>query len=99
MKFPKHKRTEDPDRLDEVRQLPCCACGGDWGSEAHHIKGTKQGGMGCKVGDDLTIPLCHVCHMELHLMGHLTWESIHGKQTDHLEHTNELIEQRRALGT
>ena len=85
MLFPKNKRKKDPKHLKRVASMECCVCG--WpDSDAHHIIGTKRGGMGYKSsGDDETIPLCRACHTELHTMGHKTWESIFGKQTDHLK--------------
>ena len=52
--------------LDWVRSKPCAQCGKPDQSEAHHIIGISGGFMGGKVGDNLAVPLCHHCHMELH---------------------------------
>lgn len=49
-----------------VRTLPCAACGTE-GVDAHHITGTKAGGMGTKPPDcPYAIPLCRLCHTALH---------------------------------
>lgn len=83
--FPKKKPIKDPGYLAQVRMLPCCVCYTPPPSHAHHQIGTKDKGMGMKVDDRRTMPLCGVCHQELHMLGHVTWESIYGKQKDHIE--------------
>lgn len=76
MLFPKNKRVKDPKHLKRVAAMECCVCG--WpDSDAHHIIGGKDSGMALKPDDTRTIPLCRACHNELHMMGHLTWETMH----------------------
>ncbi len=42
---------------------------------AHHLTFVNEGGMGEKVGDNWTVPLCHRCHLRLHHMGEKsTWQ-------------------------
>jgi hypothetical protein len=44
---------------------PCIACGRS-PSDAHHLKFAQQRGMGLKVSDEFTVPLCRLHHRELH---------------------------------
>lgn len=51
--------------LDFVRSLPCCACGKNAPSHAHHETGGGRG-KGQKAPDNRTMPLCFQCHREFH---------------------------------
>ena len=62
--------------LQAVRELPCCICWQD--SVAHHIVGHGYSKMGGKAGDDMTMPLCHTHHMELHSKGYYEFEEKYG---------------------
>jgi len=69
-----------------VRTLPCAGCGMGQ-SEAHHPIACGLGGtMGGKASDVLAIPLCRVCHRELHA-GVAEWELGHGGQLLHAART------------
>lgn len=63
-KSPAEKRPgNDPDYLALVRQLPCCVCGAPPPSEPHHLKATRERGMGKKSDDKWALPMCHDCHI------------------------------------
>jgi hypothetical protein len=49
--------------LEKMRELPCAACGVEGQSVAAHRNEGK--GMGLKVSDALTAPLCFKCHFNL----------------------------------
>lgn len=51
--------------LDFIRSKPCLMCGHYAPSMAHH-EGFGSKGMGMKVSDAQTIPLCPVCHSGRH---------------------------------
>lgn len=55
--------------LECVRALPCCACGRNPRSEAHHLLQTGERGAGLRSTDRQTVPLCTACHMDLHAGG------------------------------
>ena len=57
-------RHEDKQYLAFVRTLPCSHCGK--GAEPHHIIGIKMGVMGSKASDIHTMPLCTLCHADVH---------------------------------
>ena len=45
------------------RQLPCLPCGAAAPNDSHHVGGLAHGkGMGLRVKDRWTIPLCRRCH-------------------------------------
>lgn len=68
--FQKQKPFRSDKYLAFIRGLDCCNCGKPpevAGIEAHHING--QGfdrGKGIKIDDCLTLPLCRICHNEIH---------------------------------
>ena len=47
--------------LNYIKGHPCFNCSINTGSDAHHISFFDKG-MGIKVSDLQTIPLCRVCH-------------------------------------
>lgn len=58
----KLRRRPDTPYLNFVRQHPCCSCGTTRNVEAHHEGSKAQKGMGMKVPDSETVPLCDRCH-------------------------------------
>ncbi len=54
--------------LQHVASLPCCVCGSS-PCQAHHLLRGSGHGIGLKAGDDMTVPLCPMCHRNLHLAG------------------------------
>lgn len=63
----KNKRIVAEKYLRHVRSHGCLVCGQP--SQAHHLKFVELAGMARKVGDDKTVPLCAICHHELHRFG------------------------------
>lgn len=68
---PKHKNSKvqaerpgmSPAHLALIRKLPCCICGKAPGGQAHHLKTAEKRGVGQKVTDQWTVPLCHDDHI------------------------------------
>ena len=44
----------------------CLICGKPPRNHAHHITYSEESGMSVKVGDQWTVPLCAICHHNLH---------------------------------
>ena len=65
--FPKPTRYRDKKHLDYVRFLPCTKCGRPGPSDPHHVSFIEGTGVGTKPSDMFVIPLCHPCHMALHV--------------------------------
>jgi len=63
MMLPKPTTSRDAQYLSWIRTLPCCMCGKNSPSEAHH---SKTGGTGIKASDYTAIPLCREHHQEWH---------------------------------
>jgi hypothetical protein len=61
-------RLRDRHHLKFVSTQPCLVCGRS-PSDAHHLKFAQQRGMGLKVSDEFTVPLCRLHHRELHQYG------------------------------
>lgn len=59
----KVKTIRDPKYLAWVRKQPCCMCGYKNFIATHH---TQTGGMGIKGSDMTVVPLCMVCHADVH---------------------------------
>ena len=57
------REKEAPGYLAKIRKLPCCICNEPAPSHAHHLKSAEQRGMGQKVANRWTLPLCHECHL------------------------------------
>jgi len=62
----KPKRFVDELHLANVRAMPCCCCGAGGPSHAHHLLRGPVRGMGLRAGDEWVIPMCHMCHSDLH---------------------------------
>lgn len=62
------KRFSSPAYLAYVRRHPCCACGSVEDVDAHHwaLPEIQKRGMGQKVDDVFTVPLCRACHDHVH---------------------------------
>lgn len=60
----------DAKHLDNVRGLPCIACG--WMRHvmhAHHLLRAEGRGLSRKTADKWAVPLCPACHVLLHAAG------------------------------
>ncbi|MEB6429242.1 DUF968 domain-containing protein [Citrobacter freundii] len=91
MHRPKIPRWQCQAYTDWVKIQTCCGCG-EPGDDPHHLVGHGFGGTGMKAGDFHVMPLCRICHRELH-DNVVIWESQHGSQLEHIFRL-----QHRALG-
>jgi hypothetical protein len=66
--FPKEKRIRDKTHLAFVAGQPCLVCGRR-PAQAHHIRFAQPRGLGLKVSDEFTVPLCNGHHDSLHRTG------------------------------
>ena len=62
------KRIRSKDHLRFVAQQPCLICGRK-PSHAHHVRHAQPRGLGLKVSDEFTVPLCATHHSEIHRTG------------------------------
>jgi hypothetical protein len=77
MERPKQKYIRNEAYLKSVRGRPCLICMKQ--AEAHHVNHAEEHGISMKVGDNWVVPLCHSCHMNLHLYGdEKTWWDMRG---------------------
>jgi hypothetical protein len=69
------KRIRSKEHLRFVAQQPCLICGRS-PSHAHHIRFAQSRGLGLKVSDEFTIPLCAIHHQQNHATGNerLWWQ-------------------------
>jgi hypothetical protein len=63
---PKRHRSKEHLRL--VARQPCLVCGRR-PSQAHHVRFAQAKGLGIKVSDEFTVPLCAIHHMNNHATG------------------------------
>jgi len=69
----------DEKHLAKVRAESCIACRMNftWSSlartEAHHVRCIGARTLGKRVSDYLTVPLCQLCHRNLHSMNETKW--------------------------
>lgn len=76
--IPKEKRIRDKAHLAFVGRQPCLVCGRT-PAHAHHLRFAQARGMGLKVSDEYTVPLCSVHHDALHRTGdESAWWARHG---------------------
>lgn len=61
-------RRRDKAHLRAVAQHPCLICGRQ-PAQAHHLTFAQPRGLGQKVSDEFTVPLCTIHHRELHSVG------------------------------
>jgi hypothetical protein len=62
------KRIRSKEHLRFVAQHPCLICGRS-PSHAHHIRFAQSRGLGLKVSDEFTVPLCAIHHQQNHARG------------------------------
>jgi hypothetical protein len=69
------KRIRSKEHLRFVAQHPCLICGRS-PSHAHHIRFAQSRGLGLKVSDEFTVPLCAIHHQQNHARGEeqLWWQ-------------------------
>lgn len=66
--LPEPKRLRDKQHLRFVAKQPCLVCGRE-PSDPHHLRFAQARGLGQKVSDEFTVPLCRAHHRELHRAG------------------------------
>jgi hypothetical protein len=62
---PKPQRLRDREHLRFLTKQPCLVCGRQ-PSDPHHLRFAQPRGLGQKVSDEFTVPLCRAHHRELH---------------------------------
>jgi hypothetical protein len=62
---PKTRRRRDKRHRQFVAAQACVICGRQ-PSDAHHLRFAQPRGLGLKVGDEFTVPLCRSHHRDLH---------------------------------
>ena len=69
------KRIRSKEHLRFVAQQPCLICG-RLPSHAHHIRFAQSKGVGLKVSDEFTVPLCAIHHQQNQATGNerLWWQ-------------------------
>ena len=69
------KRIRSKEHLRFVAQQPCLICGRS-PSHAHHVRFAQSKGLGLKVSDEFTVPLCAIHHQQNHATGNerLWWQ-------------------------
>jgi hypothetical protein len=76
--IPKERRVCNKLHLRFVSSKPCLVCGRQ-PSRAHHVRYAQERGLGMKVSDEYTVPLCSVHHDELQRVGNeKIWWANHG---------------------
>jgi DNA recombination protein Rad52 len=71
------KRLRDKTHLKFIASQPCLICGRQ-PSDPHHLRFAQPHGIGLKVSDELTVPLCRGHHRQLHQAGSEVawWENL-----------------------
>ena len=59
------KRIRSKEHVRYVARQPCVICGRS-PSHAHHVRYAQSRGLGIKVSDEFTVPLCATHHQQLH---------------------------------
>jgi hypothetical protein len=69
------KRIRSKEHLRFVAQQPCLICGRS-PTHAHHVRFAQSRGLGLKVSDEFTVPLCAIHHQQNHATGNerLWWQ-------------------------
>jgi hypothetical protein len=62
------RRHRDKTHLKFVASHPCLVCGRS-PADAHHLQFAQSRGMGLKVSDEFTVPLCRTHHRDNHRFG------------------------------
>ena len=87
------KRHRSQDHLQFVAQHPCIVCG-RVPSHAHHVRFAQAKGVGLKVSDEFTVPLCAIYHSDNHTTGdERNWWKV--RNIDPLEIARSLWEESR----
>ena len=75
LSFGETKRIRSKEHLRFVARQPCLICGRA-PSHAHHVRFAQSKGLGLKVSDEFTVPLCATHHAENHNTGNerLWWQ-------------------------
>jgi hypothetical protein len=66
--MPKPRRVRDKDHRKFVANQPCVVCAKQ-PCDAHHVRFAQARGLGLKVSDEFTVPLCRTHHRQLHRRG------------------------------
>ena len=66
--FPKERRLRNKPHLKFVARQPCLICGRQ-PTHAHHVRFAQRRGLGQKVSDEFTVPLCSLHHDAVHRVG------------------------------
>jgi hypothetical protein len=66
--FPELRRHRNKIHLRFVAKQPCLICARQ-PCDAHHLRFAQARGLGLKVSDEFTVPLCRGHHRELHRAG------------------------------
>src|SRR5262249_51460516 len=66
--LPEPRRIRDREHLRSVARKACLVCGRQ-PSDPHHLRFAQGRGMGQKVSDEFTVPLCRGHHREVHRCG------------------------------
>jgi hypothetical protein len=76
--FPELRRHRDKSHLRFVAKQPCLICARQ-PCDAHHVRFAQSRGLGLKVSDAFTVPLCRGHHRELHRAGNeASWWNTRG---------------------
>lgn len=95
--LPELRRHRDKTHLRFVAQQPCLICA-RLPCDAHHVRFAQRRGLGLKVSDEFTVPLCRGHHRELHRASNEnTWW--HTKGVDALTVAHRLWTQTRPVRT
>jgi hypothetical protein len=65
LSIPTIKRHRNKEHLRSVASKACLVCGRQ-PSDPHHLRFAQQRGLGLKVSDEFTVPLCRIHHREAH---------------------------------
>ncbi len=68
LRFGEIKRFRSKEHLRYVRRQPCLVCGRA-PTHAHHMRYAQPKGLGLKVSDEFTVPLCAIHHTDNHATG------------------------------
>jgi hypothetical protein len=75
--MPKPRRVRDKGHREFVAKQPCVVCAKQ-PCDAHHVRFAQGRGLGLKVSDEFTVPLCRAHHRQLHRRGReeTFWEEL-----------------------
>jgi len=95
--FGEVKRIRSKEHLKFVALQPCLICGRT-PSHAHHVRFAQPKGIGLKVSDEFTVPLCAIHHQENHATGNERqwWQE---QNLDPLAVAHKLWEESQGKGT